>query len=54
MKNELWKMFELTGNIDTYLYYKSSVDGGNIDNIKSYMTEESEELTTQTEQEDIG
>lgn len=26
MKNELWQMFELTGNIDTYLYYKSKLE----------------------------
>ena len=31
MKNELWQMFELTGNIDTYLYYKSKVEENNLE-----------------------
>lgn len=26
MKNEMWKMFELTGNIESYLYYKSNTE----------------------------
>ncbi len=25
MENEIWKMFELTGNVDSYLYYKSNI-----------------------------
>lgn len=26
MKSEIWKMFELTGNVESYLYYKSNID----------------------------
>lgn len=41
MKKKLWKEFELTGKIDNYLYYKSSVetnlDEGNSDD---YNTED--------------
>lgn len=26
MKSEIWKMFELTGNVESYLYYKSNIN----------------------------
>ena len=36
MKNELWQMFELTGNIDMYLYYKSKVEERNLEDDEQY------------------
>lgn len=42
MKKKLWKEFELTGKIDTYLYYKSSIDAldtENYDELDDYSTD---------------
>lgn len=36
MKNEIWKMFELTGNVESYLYYKSNVDTSTKKDKKEY------------------
>ena len=40
MKNEIWKMFELTGNIDSYLYYKSDIDNESDIVKENYVREE--------------
>ncbi len=32
MKSEIWKMFELTGNVESYLYYKSNINSDENEN----------------------
>lgn len=46
MKNKIWKEFELTGSVDSYLSYKSSIDSSK-DYEEAYSSDVGEIQTTE-------